>query len=336
MQPLEVYYLISSYNSALVKTNKYNDSFDQHALVMNNTEFNKDIEEEDILYDYWINRTGGHHPFGFGRVHYFFNCQSTKYLNRQAFIPDSVQSIVVNPQPTNTEPVIADHLMGSALIPEFMEIIKDEIGATAIYSTLASGVRLVDNYNQRMEVNNAFRYFDGMPNETYWGNIKNGVRYTRTIYYSSDGTTTSDDTTTSEITHSSEPSSYQIRVSGSGNDYYISKRVIITVSFEADIAFVPAQPNFPPEQYPYFEADLFEKIRFYLREKTYDNSEYVFDKEVLATTNGDVVNLTAPMPSGYPMDSTGTYTNYANYYRETFEMKNLSVADLAGIYGLPY
>jgi hypothetical protein len=330
MQPLEVYYLINSYNLNRLKTKKFNtlpDGFWQHSLMMNNTETYLQDEDDDIV-EYWISRTGGYNPAGYNQARFFFNCQTTEYLDRRAFIPDSVQSIVVNPQPTNVEPVIADHLMGSALIPEFMEIIKDEIGADSIYSKAASGVRLYDNYKQRMDINNAFRYFNEL-----WNTIRNGVKTTREIEYDEGGNTTSDETTTVDI------DDYKIEAFHSkgyildGDDYYLSSETIITVTYDFDFAY--RKYDNPDSTYPWYEVDLFENVRLYRKSKTQE-TDFLYDDFVLIVKDQDSVTVQAPEPNEIPSEEVSYFSNTIAYYRASFEMKDLTVADLAGIYGLPY
>jgi len=327
MQPLEVYYLINAYNTSMLKSNKYNSRFWQHSLIMNNTETYLEDENDD-LEEYWIRRTGGYSPGQTPLARYFFNCQTTEYIDRRAFIPDSVQSIVTNPQPTNTPPVIDDHLMGSALIPEFMEIIKEEIGADAIYSKAASGVRLYDNYKQRMDVNNAFRYFDEL-----WNNIRNGIRTTRNITYDEDGNATSDETTTVDIDDYKIEAFHGKGYSLDGDDYYLSSETIITVTYDFDFAY--RKYDNPDSTYPWYEVDLFENVRLYRKSKTQE-TDFLYDDFVLIVKDQDSVTVQAPEPTGIPSEGSVGFNNTIAYYRATFEMKNLSVADLAGIYGLPY
>jgi len=331
MQPLEVYYLINAYNTSMLKSNKYNSRFWQHSLIMNNTETYLEDENDD-LEEYWIRRTGGYSPGQTPLARYFFNCQTTEYIDRRAFIPDSVQSIVTNPQPTNTPPVIDDHLMGSALIPEFMEIIKEEIGADAIYSEAASGVRLVDNYNQRMDINNAFRYFDEL-----WNTIRNGVKTTRVIEYDEDGSTQSDETTTVDIdddysTEALYSKSYDL---DEDEDYYLSGETIITVTYDFDFAYRDNLPSQTPFAYPWYEVDLFENVRLYRKSKT-QSTDFLYEDAILIVEDEDTVTVQAPEPIGTPSEGSTFFSNTIAYYRATFEMKNLSVAGLANMYGLPY
>ena len=333
MQPLEVYYLINSYNLNRLKTKKFNslpDEFWQHSLMMNNVETYLQDVDDDIV-EYWISREGGYNPAGYNQARFFFNCQSTVYLGRPAFIPDSVESIVVNPQPTYTEPVMTDHLMtqGSLPIPEYLEIIKDEIGATSIYSDSASGIRLYNNYKQRMDVNNAFRYL-----EELWNDIRNGVKTTREIRWDEDGNVTRDDTTTISINDYKTEAYYGIGYSKDGDDnFYLSRKTIVTVTYDFDFAY--RKYDNPDDVYPWYEVDLFEKVRLYRKSKTL-TTDYLYDDDVLLVNDKDSITVQADEPTESPSGDTGFFQNTIAYYRSSFEMKNLSVAGLASIYGLPY
>ena len=331
MQPLEVYYLINSYNLNRLKTKKFNaipSGFWQHSLMMNNVETYLQDEDDDIV-EYWISRTGGYNPAGYNQARFFFNCQPTVYLDRVAFIPDSVESIVENPQPTYTEPVIADHLMGSLSFNDYIDIIKDEIGATSVYSDEASGIRLYNNYKQRMDVNNAFRYLEGL-----WNNIRNGVKTTREIRYNEDGSTQSDDTTTVGINDYKTEASHS---KGYGTDdddnFYLSGETIITVTYDFDFAY--REIDNPDDIYPWYEVDLFDKVRLYRKSKT-DTTDYLYDDDVLIVRDEDNITLQADEPTESPSEGSQYFKNTIGYYRASFEMKNLSVAGLASIYGLPY
>ncbi len=242
---------------------------------------------------------------------------STFFNDDNVYSPDKIDEYVVNPQVKTSQPSTSSYLWSAQTDPQ--QILKDEIGQSFLYSFPFDGVKLADNYAQRLNVLHALKY----SNHTFDLSI-NVKNYARTREYDASGVLESDTgwviTNLADGTGLTTTGVYRVQVSSN----------IVRSRFEGYYTYDIDTTRFESEYET--NAGLIDVMRGYVETfNTVDGSEY--DAEVSLIEDAGSFSNQVSEPT---LGSNGGFQRRRGFYRFATSLKEMTMEDLADLYQVPY
>ena len=262
-----------------------------------------------------------------------FNCsyghQDSMFGENNAYSPDKIQEAVINPSPVVDPPnfdFYYDTLFKNQ--SDQNQAIKNAIGSDFLYDgqyANMKGVRLSDNYKQKLEVMNAMRYTSYPP----FGCFINIQTHTRTrIYSSTTGELESDSGyVTADSTTSLPDFGYYYIATGNN---HVTERGQRYTTFDVDFSGHIFIAN---------SEDLIENIWLY-REDIIEGVKTYYSK-IMKLEDGGSYTIDEPPAPIVDYDETYKANTYGIHYTYPLNMyatslKEMTMEDLANHYQVPY